>query len=202
MMSKLITVATATNSAEAQFIANRLNSAGIETAIADDNVVSMDYLFGNAVGWIKIQVRELDLERAEAILDTQPPPVDEDEIPWDQTPEEDDETEGLSEEELERRVAERVAPEYPEPVADETEQLVWRAYRTAIIGIFVFPPLLHIFSFLMLRHAQLDREHFSETTARRFYLAYLTTICCFLVFSWFWAAGLIYLIWDIAGALR
>jgi hypothetical protein len=188
MLSKLVTVANVMNSAEAQFVANRLKEAGIEAAIADDNVVSMDFLFGNAVGWIKVQVREQDIARAKEILDTEPPPVDEAEIPWEQPPEEDDQDadDEATPEERSRKIAERTAPVELDPSAVETEQMVSRAYRMAIIGLFLCPPILNLFSVYLLNKADKNRVNFTELAVRRSYIAFLTNILSIVFFGLGW----------------
>jgi hypothetical protein len=45
-----------------------LDAAGIESFLQDDNVVRMDWLWSNAMGGIKLIVRERDAEEAEKIL--------------------------------------------------------------------------------------------------------------------------------------
>jgi len=45
-----------------------LENAGIECFLQDDNVVRMDWLWSNAMGGIKLVVRENDAEEAEYIL--------------------------------------------------------------------------------------------------------------------------------------
>jgi hypothetical protein len=45
-----------------------LDAAGIESFLQDDNVVRMDWLWSNAMGGIKLIVREKDVEDAEKIL--------------------------------------------------------------------------------------------------------------------------------------
>jgi hypothetical protein len=49
-----------------------LDAAGIQTFLQDDNVVRMDWLWSNAMGGIKLIVREKDAEEAEAILSQKP----------------------------------------------------------------------------------------------------------------------------------
>ena len=46
-----------------------LESAGIESFLADENVVRMDWLWSNGVGGIKLLVREEDVEAANSLLD-------------------------------------------------------------------------------------------------------------------------------------
>lgn len=45
-----------------------LESAGIETFLADDNIVRMDWFISNLVGGIKLKVRKEDLEAANEVL--------------------------------------------------------------------------------------------------------------------------------------
>jgi len=51
-----------------------LDAAGIECYLQDDNVVRMDWLWSNAMGGIKLIVREEDAEEAENILSQGPVP--------------------------------------------------------------------------------------------------------------------------------
>jgi Putative prokaryotic signal transducing protein len=56
-----------------------LDATGIECFLQDDNVVRMDWLWSNAMGGIKLLVREKDAEEAETILSQTPlsqPPSD------------------------------------------------------------------------------------------------------------------------------
>jgi Putative prokaryotic signal transducing protein len=50
-----------------------LEDAGVECFLQDDNVVRMDWLWSNAMGGIKLIVREKDAEEAEKILNQGPP---------------------------------------------------------------------------------------------------------------------------------
>jgi len=50
-----------------------LEDAGIECYLQDDNVVRMDWLWSNAMGGIKLIVREKDAGDAEKILSQEPP---------------------------------------------------------------------------------------------------------------------------------
>jgi hypothetical protein len=54
-----------------------LEDAGIECVLQDDNTVRMDWLWSNAMGGIKLVVREKDAEEAEKILSQRPIEVDE-----------------------------------------------------------------------------------------------------------------------------
>jgi len=50
-----------------------LEDAGIECFLQDDNVVGINWFLSNAVGGIKIMVREKDAEEAERLLNALPP---------------------------------------------------------------------------------------------------------------------------------
>lgn len=50
-----------------------LDSAGIESFFADDNVIRMDWFYSNAVGGIKLLVRSEDAAEARELLESQAP---------------------------------------------------------------------------------------------------------------------------------
>ena len=50
-----------------------LDSAGIESFLADENVLRMDWLYSNGLGGIKLLVREEDAETARAMLEQKAP---------------------------------------------------------------------------------------------------------------------------------
>ncbi len=68
-MSRLTTVATFDIAAKAEVAKNVLDEAGIPAVLTYAEIVAMDWLIANAVGGIKLQVREEDAERAAAVLD-------------------------------------------------------------------------------------------------------------------------------------
>lgn len=54
---------------DAQVAKSILDSAGIESFLADENLVRMDWLYANAVGGIKLLVRHEDAETARKLLE-------------------------------------------------------------------------------------------------------------------------------------
>ena len=50
-----------------------LDSAGIESFLADDNVIRMDWFYSNAIGGIKLRVRDEDAAEARELLEGQAP---------------------------------------------------------------------------------------------------------------------------------
>jgi len=61
------------NVQEALFAKSVLDSAGIESFLADENLVRLDWFLSNAVGGVKLWVKEEDAKTAEAILDQSRP---------------------------------------------------------------------------------------------------------------------------------
>ena len=67
-MPSLVTIATFRDLPEALLARGKLESAGIECLLADDNIVRMDWFWANAVGGVKLQVSTEDAEEALDIL--------------------------------------------------------------------------------------------------------------------------------------
>ncbi|MFA9460831.1 DUF4870 domain-containing protein [Thiohalorhabdus methylotrophus] len=64
----MITIATFDNQALAHIAKGRLEAEGIPARLADDHLVQTDWLYGAALGGIKIQVPEAHAARARSIL--------------------------------------------------------------------------------------------------------------------------------------
>lgn len=170
MADELVTLGTFHNVVEAQFAVNRLKAAGVPAYLADENIVGMDFLLGNAIGWIKVQVAETDVGRAEAALADPADPVAEGEIPWD-----DAALAGAADAaeraEVERAIAEQQGVAPPEYPADYDERLVTTGYRLAVFGLFFFP-LIPI-SLVFVLTAAFQVKDMSPAAKRRFHLALL-----------------------------
>ncbi|MCD6505074.1 DUF2007 domain-containing protein [Candidatus Poribacteria bacterium] len=76
MPERFITVATFDNPFKAHLAKSRLESSGIECFLSDEFIVTVNWLYSNAVGGVKLQVRESDLERASEILSMGPSDVE------------------------------------------------------------------------------------------------------------------------------
>lgn len=72
MSKSLVTLATYWTVMPAETAKWALGEQGIEAFIGDDNVVTMDWLLGNAVGGVKLMVAESDVERSLAFLEANP----------------------------------------------------------------------------------------------------------------------------------
>ncbi|HXO19966.1 MAG TPA: DUF2007 domain-containing protein [Thermoanaerobaculia bacterium] len=70
-LEKLVTIETFTSPWQAQLARARLEAEGIESMVADEHLVRMHWLFSNAVGGVKLQVRPEDAGRAVAALGVQ-----------------------------------------------------------------------------------------------------------------------------------
>jgi hypothetical protein len=68
MNDRIVTLAKFTFPTEAYPLITRLEEEGIECFLADENIVSVQPFLSNAVGGVKINIREEDWERASIIL--------------------------------------------------------------------------------------------------------------------------------------
>jgi len=65
---ELVTIRNFRDLPEALLAQGRLESSGIESFLADDNMVRMDWLISNLLGGVKLKVEEANVEIAEEIL--------------------------------------------------------------------------------------------------------------------------------------
>jgi len=68
MEDRLITIATFMYLTEAYPLITRLEDEGIECSMGDENIVSVQPFLSNAVGGVKVNIKESDWERALSIL--------------------------------------------------------------------------------------------------------------------------------------
>ena len=54
---------------EAELAKGKLQSAGIDCLVADENLVRMDWFYSNAIGGLRLMVRAEDVDSARTILD-------------------------------------------------------------------------------------------------------------------------------------
>lgn len=64
----LATIGTFSQSAEAHVLKTKLESEGIPAFVGDEHTVTMNWLYSNAIGGVRLQVRESDVEKALEIL--------------------------------------------------------------------------------------------------------------------------------------
>lgn len=65
----LITIQRLNTSIDAHLLQNYLESEGIESFILDEHTVDVNPLFSNAIGGVRLQVREGDAERAVELIE-------------------------------------------------------------------------------------------------------------------------------------
>ena len=70
---QLVTLARFRDLPEAMLARGRLQSAGIDSFLADENYVRMDWFMSNMIGNMRLQVREGDAESAKEILEERAP---------------------------------------------------------------------------------------------------------------------------------
>ncbi len=88
MHEGLIVIATFSQPMEAHLTKARLESEGVECFLDDELTVTTNWLLSNAIGGVKLKVKESDVEKAAEIL--QQEPVDIDSIEFDEDMETDE----------------------------------------------------------------------------------------------------------------
>jgi len=71
-MPRLVTIATFQDTIKANIYKAKLQAAGIYSFLADENTVGINWLFSNAIGGIRLQVTEEDVENALYLLEDNP----------------------------------------------------------------------------------------------------------------------------------
>ena len=68
MKNEFYTVTSSTYPADIQILKGKLESEGIPVFLRDENTINTDPLISDAIGGVKLQVYELDKEKAIAII--------------------------------------------------------------------------------------------------------------------------------------
>ena len=69
MPDRLVTIATFDSPTEAHILQATLEDEGIQTYLADENIVGTDWLYAGLVGGVKLQVRQSVAKQALAVLE-------------------------------------------------------------------------------------------------------------------------------------
>ncbi len=64
----MITIARFSKPEEAHLLRLRLEAGGVSAYIQDENMVQMDWLYSNAIGGVRVQISEDDIEDAHEIF--------------------------------------------------------------------------------------------------------------------------------------
>jgi hypothetical protein len=150
MSDRLITVATYTEPTMAHLAQQKLEAAGVRCVLADDNTTGMDWLLGNAIGWVKLQVIEADADRAVAVL----------------------EGVGPAQEPPSTAITEAGPGGGPPPRSDDEEssenersKMADRAFRAALLGLLLCP--LELYAAVLLWEVWHGSEPLSDLGRRR-----------------------------------
>ena len=143
MSNDLVTVATFTDPVEANLAKNRLEASGVRASLANEETVDMDWLLGNALGWIRLEVGDQDADAARAVLN------DEDELEASSAKGPEDfssaigEGEPIPEPDPEDGDDDDAADDF-DRIPTVRERNAERAFRGAVLGILFFPIQLYV----------------------------------------------------------
>ncbi|MBW4612389.1 MAG: DUF2007 domain-containing protein [Desmonostoc vinosum HA7617-LM4] len=162
MVDKFVTLATYTNSIEANLAKQHLETAGIRAFLANESTVDVAWHLTIAVGWIKLQVPESDVDLAISLLTT----------------------------DVEAETTEQ--SEFQDDADDDIEKLSWadqtadRAFRAAVIGLILFILPIQIYSLWLLLRLLVSRRRISRNRRVKVIVALiLDLVNLFILFS-FW----------------
>lgn len=157
MPDELIELARFPTSEEASIVRGQLESEGIRTELSGEAVAGWLWHFGTAVGGVRLLISAADADRAQVILGAVSA-IDETEDFGDRSFEDVD----VDEQEL------------PDDMV--------RAWRASLIGLFLLPPLLNLFSTWLLVRNQFFIDHRRNW---RVMAASFTNLFVFAVVAWF-----------------
>lgn len=204
MNPDFVTVATFPDPTTAHLANQHLEAAGIRGFLADEN---MDPIFGNAIGWIKLQVSRDDAVRATAVLEAKLPPPD-DSPPSDEittardgiqagAEEDDDPDDEVEEQErrrgmmLDEKLTSEPDPETEPPPLGLTEtrsRTAERAFMASLTGL-VIPPVLVYALYLILIAATSSGTLTSRANVRLWLAAAITPTALLAWYSIFRIVG-------------
>ena len=157
MAGKMVTVATFDMPTEAHLAKGLLEANGLAAFLADELTVGVAWHLSNAVGGIKLQVPENDVERATGILSAREDPSLDAEGELGDLPE-----------------VEESEAEPPLSTADKT---VDRAVRAALLALILFPFFpLYFYSLWQLGRLAFSGQKVSPNKRRRMRLAVLLNL--------------------------
>lgn len=165
MNSSLVTVATFGNPLSANLARNLLQDEGITAFVADENTTGTVWYLSNALGWVKLQVAEVDAPRARELLKATP-------------------AEHRSELDEALPVTD---DEDAIPVPNVRELNAQRALRGAVFGL-IMPPLL-VYVIWLLIEIGMSGEPLSRRGHRSAVAAAAITLPMFTFWTWLFTGG-------------
>jgi hypothetical protein len=162
MRYHLVTVYTFDDPVEANLARNHLEVSGLQAFLANEEIVDMIWSWGNAIGWIKLQVTDQDADSARAVLNQ---PIDSDTWPdvdldvtsidADQSSQTDEPDDG--------------DPDEPESTPTDRETRAERAFRVAILGLLFLP--IQLYAFYLLLRVFISNDSLNERERRKAIIA-------------------------------
>ena len=189
MSDELVTVATLNTPVEASMVRNQLEAEGIRAFLSDAETVGMVWYIGNAVGGIKVQVAESDVERAFEIFDThEPVPITEEDWRTPDTVDDECDVEAGSNFDQDKEET----GEVDQPLS-EIDEMVNRAYKSAFLGVLFIP--LQVYSLSILATIVFGSTPLNAENRRKVKIAFLIDLAMagFLVYAFY---KMFYLLWD------
>jgi hypothetical protein len=164
--NRLVTLATFPAPATAGFIKSLLIAEGVQAFLADEITMGMFWHLGNSIGWVKVQVAEADVSRANEILEACRETLADlgleafvmeamTSIP--------------SEESSETVPVISAADEPDYAFVDPTDELAVKALRSAVVGMIYVP--LALYGAWLVVQLMNSRSELSATAARKLWLA-------------------------------
>jgi hypothetical protein len=193
MPDKMVTLATFGTVEEAYLAKNFLEAEGIRTFLSDEATVGNLWHLGNAFGGVKLCVSDADLEQAERVLDRQDA-LNEESSPdgtnrptAEPRPEGVDDritsvqpADGLPSEKVAEQDALQDQEDEVEPPFAPGEVMASRAFRAAVLGLFVFP--IAVYSLWLIVRLFFWEGELSD--AGRYKLVFAFLINCIIVLFW------------------
>jgi Putative prokaryotic signal transducing protein len=179
MRDELVTVASFADPIEANLAKNNLEAAGVRAFLANEEIVDMVWHFGNAIGWIKLQVGNDDAAVARALLgqnkNAATVRLDEPAL---------DSLEAAESPHIPNVDEEEADEDEPEPVLTGREKDAERACRGAVVGLLFLPLQLYVFYLLLKifvsREPLADRERRKALVAAAINLPFMIALCFLL----------------------
>ncbi len=148
MSNDLVTVATFANPVEANIAKNRLEASGVRAFLANEETVDMDWLLGNALGWIKLEVGEQDADAARAVLNQHHGLKASSAVEIAEVSPAIAEAEPILEPDEEDDQEEEEGGDF-DPALTIRERDAGRAFRGAVLGVLFLPIQLYVFYLLL-----------------------------------------------------
>ena len=175
MSRQLMTIATFATAEEAHLARNVLRNEGVVAYLDAENVAGALGLPGSLMCEVKLQVAEGDAQRATEVLAQEASLPPDNALP---ATEDSDKEEGCEEE---------VAPDDP---------MAWRAFLTAMVGVPLVPPLLHLYSAWLLARIVYRGFRLSRAGREHFWLSALLDSVVFLFVGWLLGWGKAGFVWG------